>query len=283
MNKSEPTNAGQGSQPRFPLNVTRSDALTTIVPIGLIVACVVLCFVVWGQHHKHAGEAQEWNQTAVSYSNQVATLTGKLAEQVSVNTTLEKNLTATRLKASNDLTAVEATLSTTKSNLEMARDEDKAAEITIAQKDKKIADLESQNSDLDKQADDLHSSIANLEAQIQSTQKKLDADEGDKKLLMTELAHLREQKEDLEKKLTDLAFLKETVRKLKEELAVSRRLDWIRRGIYAALTEKGGERMMHPLALGPSTPNSNTLDVELHQNGGVRIDPHASADMQSAK
>jgi hypothetical protein len=99
---------------------------------------------------------------------------------------------------------------------------------------------------------------------------------------MGELARLRAQKDDLEKKLTDLAFLKETVRKLKDDLAVARRLDWIRRGIYDAFREKGAERLTHPLALS-SPASNNSLDVELRQDGGVKINSHASADLQSAK
>jgi hypothetical protein len=82
---------------------------------------------------------------------------------------------------------------------------------------------------------------------------------------------------ELEKRLTDLAFLKETVRKLKEDLAVARRLDWIRRGIYDVIAVKGGERLTHPLALGTPAP-APALEVEIQQNGAVSVTPRPAPE-----
>ena len=259
-----------------------SRALPNTVAIVFIAACLVLVFGLWDQHHKHVEQARHWDQTVASYSNQVASLDDKLAQQILVNETLETNLTSTQLKASNDLASVEATLSATSSSLEKVQAEAKAAQAAIEEKDKRIADLAGQNTELDKQSSDLRASITNLETQIASTQQKLDADEGDKQLLMAELVHLRAQRDELEKKLTDLAFLKETVRKLKEDLAVARRLDWIRRGIYDAIAVKGGERLTHPLALGTPAPNP-TLNVDIRQDGTVDITPQPSPGTPSPK
>ena len=57
---------------------------------------------------------------------------------------------------------------------------------------------------------------------------------------------------------------------MRDQLAIDRRLDWIRRGLFGAMGEKGGERLAHPL---PSVPplTNNTLNVEIRQNGGARI------------
>ncbi len=203
----------------------------------------------------------------------------RLKEQVMVNATLETNLAATQLKSSNDLAALQATLATTAANLDKSQTETRAAaaeaaaaEAAAADKDKKILALESQNSELDKQSNDLRSSLTNLEVQIQATQKKLDASEGDKKLLMEELKTLQAKKAELEAELTNLAYLKDQVKILKDQLAVDRRLDWIRRGIYDAIGQKGGERLIHPQpSLAP--PTNQALDVELRQNGGVKINP----------
>ena len=100
--------------------------------------------------------------------------------------------------------------------------------------------------ELDKESADLRSSITNLECQIAVTQKKLAASEGDRAALIKELKELQAKKDELEKRFNDLAALKEQVHKLKEELSIARRLDWIRRGIYEALNEKGGQRLMDP-------------------------------------
>jgi chromosome segregation ATPase len=249
------------------------------VAIILIIACLGLGFVLWEQSQKHADQVTKLDESINSYSNHVSNLEDKLSQQVLVNSTLETNLASTKLKASNDLAAIEATLSTTSANLEKSQSEVKAAAVAAAaaqaameEKDKKIATLENQNTELDKESSDLRGSITNLEAQIQATQKKYDAAEGDKKLLMAELTHLRAQKEELEKKLSDLAYLKETVRKMKEQLSIDRRLDWIRRGIYDAFGQKGGERLIHPILPGPPATNGS-LNVELQQGGGARIVP----------
>jgi len=237
----------------------------------------------WQQNQKHAEQTKELDKTIASYSNDVTSLDVKLKEQVMVNATLETNLAATQIKASNDLAAVHATLATTPAELEKSRADAKAAaaaaaaeaataEAAIAEKDKKILALENQNTELDKQSNDLRNSLTNLETQIQATQKKLDASEGDKKLLMEELKNLQAKKKELEDQLSNLAFLKDQVKRLKDDLAIARRLDWIRRGIYDAIGEKGGERLIHPQPSLPP-PTNPGLDVELRQNGGVKINP----------
>jgi hypothetical protein len=57
---------------------------------------------------------------------------------------------------------------------------------------------------------------------------------------------------------------------LKDQLAIDRRLDWIRRGLYDAIGVKGGERLTHPLPSVPP-PTNTPLNVEIRQNGGARI------------
>lgn len=155
----------------------------------------------------------------------------------------------------------------TSSNLEKSQADAKAA---LEEKDKKIAALESQNTELDKESNDLRASITNLETQIQSTKEKLAASDKDKESLTQQLKELMGKKAELEKELNDLAFLKEQVKKLKEDLSVARRLDMIRRGIYDAIGQKGAERLMHPPQSAPPAA-TNILDVEIRQDGGVKI------------
>jgi len=81
---------------------------------------------------------------------------------------------------------------------------------------------------------------------------------------------LQAKKDELEKKFNDLAALKEQVHILKEQLSIARRLDWIRRGIYDTMNEKGGQRLIHPVQPPPPETNSS-LKVELRQNGGVKV------------
>jgi chromosome segregation ATPase len=265
---------------------------SNVAAIILILGCLGLGATLLLQNQKHAELKKTLDQTINDYSNRVTDLDGKYSEQVLVNHILETNLAATQFKASNDLVAVHATLSNTSADLEKSRADAKAAavaaaaeaataEAAIAEKDKKILALEGQNTELDKQSNDLRNSLTNLETQIQATQKKLDASEGDKKLLMEELKTLQAKKKELEDQLSNLAFLKDQVKRLKDDLAIARRLDWIRRGIYDAIGEKGGERLIHPQPSLPP-PTNQALDVEIRQNGGVKINP-PSTNAPSAK
>lgn len=185
---------------------------------------------------------------------------------------LETNLADTRTEFSNKLTATEAALNTTAATLTKAQADSKAsaeaAAAEIAARDKKISDLEVQNQSLDKTAADLRLSITGLEDKIASTEKKLLASEGDRNFLIKELKRLQTEKADLEKKFNDLAVLRDQVRKLRDEMDLSRRLDWLRRGLYATAGSKGGERLINTTAV-PQT--NNLLNVELRQDGGVRI------------
>ena len=208
-----------------------------------------------------------------TYSNHVITLQEKLNKEVSVRTILQTNLA----KASRDLAAATANLSTSTASLQAAQDEARAAKAdaakaaaAYAEKDKKIQELEAQNAELDKKASDLTSSFANIQAQLQAAKKKLAASDGDTKFLRDELKLAEAKKEELESKLSDLAFLKEQLKTTRDNLATARRLDWIRQGLYDEVAQKAGEHMNNPPV--PGAPATNPpLVVDLHDNGGVKI------------
>jgi chromosome segregation ATPase len=257
------------------------------VAILLLLGCAALAIVLLVQSKNHADEKQKQDDTIASYSNHVTSLDSQLKEQRMVNATLETNLTTVKeilAATSNSLDSVNNTLAVVSNNLDKTAadlksvsDAKAAADAAIAEKDRKIASLENQNTELDKESADLRGEITNLASRIQTTQKKLENSEGDKRLLMDELARLRAQKEELEKKFADLAVLKAQVAKLKEELSISRRLDLIRRGLADAMAPKGGERLIHMKENFPP-PSTNGLNVELHQNGEVKINSTASPE-----
>lgn len=237
-----------------------------MISIGLGVALVML-------NQKHGVERVQAEGKIVKLSNDVVSTQSRLDEQHSVNLTLESNLVTTKVEASNKLAAVEANLAQTTADLAQAREEAKAASEAasnqMAERDKKIADLENQNQQLDKSSSDLRSAITTLETQIAVTKKKLADSEGDRDLLQKELKRLMAQKADLERKFNDLAILREQVRKLRNELAVTRRLDFIRKEIYATFNDKGAESISHPRQV--VSPTNSPLNVELRQNGSATI------------
>ena len=197
-----------------------------------------------------------------TYSNHVITLQEKLDKEGSARAILENNLT----KASNNLAAATANLSTTAASLQAAQEEATAAKAdaanaraAYAEKDKKIAELEAQNAELDKTASDLTNSFANIQTQLLAAQKKLAAsDGGNTRFLMDELKRVQAQKDELQNKLSDLAFLKQQLKTTRDNLATGRRLDWIRQGLYDSVAQKAGEHMMNPPVPGSPATNSSS-------------------------
>jgi septal ring factor EnvC (AmiA/AmiB activator) len=242
--------------------------------IVLILVAAGLGFALIVVNNKAHRENQELSDALSVQSNTVTSIKASLNEQQAVNQTLETNLAATRVDYSNKLAVSDATLRATVENLEKAKAEAKAKAdadaAEINERDKKIADVESRNLDLDKQANDLREHIAGLQTQINATQEKLANSEGDRGVLLKEMKRLQAEKTAWENRFNDLVVLQAQVRKLKNDLAEARMLDWMRRGVYANARMKGGERLITPPVNSTSEPVP-TLQVELHQGGHTNV------------
>jgi chromosome segregation ATPase len=212
-------------------------------------------------HEDMAYYSNSWSQTHAELDNYKETNL-VLFKQIGDESTHIQQL-------SNDLSQATDALNQKESALKTAMEQ-------AAKRDSQISDLESTNEALDKQALDMKATIAGLDTQIADTQKKLDASEGDKAFLEKELARLTAEKADLERKFNDLAVLRDQVRKLKEELDVSRRLEWIRDGVYARQDQKGAQGLMQTSLAGntKTIPTNNyDLNVEVKSDGSVQVIP----------
>lgn len=242
---------------------------------GVLVA--VLAALAWSVYtlretRRHMVAQQQSNEVIIAdFSNRWEATRRGLEEQKRVNEHLETNLTD-RAKQLDTLRVEIAALNT---DLARSRAETKNAQEEIAKRDSQINSLESKNVDLTKQMGDLQNSLAGLERQINETERKLAASEGNRAELLKDLKRLQEEKVSLEKQLNDLAFVRDQVRKLREELTVARRLDWIRRGIFQTSTKKGGEALAEMKFRNEVPPPlaSPDLDVELRRSGEVTISP----------
>jgi len=177
----------------------------------------------------------------------------------------------------NSFTRVSGNLSQANSSLSKTEATLKATEDEVKKRDTRIGELENQNQTLDKQAADLSTAITNLTVEIAETQRKLFASEGDKAFLQKELKRLMQEKAELERQFNDLTVLRAQVSKLKKELSIARRIEWIRRGLFAGAEEKGAQRLMRgggpaPRSVEPPTPTYD-LNVEVTADGGVRVIP----------
>lgn len=242
----------------------------------LIVICVGLTVALIVTQTQSAREQQTSLESIVTFSNKLDKTTYDLTEQRQVNTLLTNELDASRAQSaslSNQLTQVSDNLAKTEATMKEE----------IARRDTKIADLENQNQALDQRAVDLSSAITNLTSQIEDTQKKLAASEGDKAFLEKELQRLMAEKAELERQFNDLTVLRAQVAKLKEELNIQRRLDWIRQGIFARAEKKGAEQLIErtPPTVASAAPASSAgksqptfdLNVEVGADGSVRVIP----------
>jgi septal ring factor EnvC (AmiA/AmiB activator) len=122
-------------------------------------------------------------------------------------------------------------------------------------------------------AANLSSSITNLTGQIAETQRKLDASEGDKAFLEGELKRLMAEKAELERQFNDLAEVRKQVAKLREELNVSRRLEWIRKGLFPDDQVKGATLLIQKAPVPDANTNRYDLNVEVNADGSVRVLP----------
>lgn len=254
-------------------------AAILVVAVGALVWAIVS---LRDARREMAAQQQSNEVVILDFSNRWATTRLTLDEQKRINEALETNLVG-RVRQLEGLQGNIASLST---DLAKARAETKTAQEEIAKREQQINALESRSVDLMKQMGDLQSDIAGLEKLIAETERKLSASEGNRQELLKELKRLQDEKIGLEKQLNDLAFLRDQVRKLKEELTIARRLDWIRRGLYSTTPKKGAEALT-TLRSGPREPaaaagtaagtSAPGLDVELRRSGEVKVQPATNA------
>ena len=71
------------------------------------------------------------------------------------------------------------------------------------------------------------------------------------------------------------ALLRTQVARLKDELSVAKRLQWIRRGIYGTEIKKGAQILMQGITARTTRTNYN-LNVELKQDGTATVVPSST-------
>jgi chromosome segregation ATPase len=241
--------------------------VVVLVCLGLVIALITI--------KKQASDLAAKDTEKISYlSNQWSTTTEQLEAQKQVSAQWEKDM-ATKTKefneTSNALAQTSSVLAQTKADLETSQKE-------VAKRDSKITELETENQQLDKQAVDLSNAITNLTSQISDTEKKLAASEGDKAYLIKELDRLKAEKAELERQFNDLTVLRAQVAKLKEELNIARRLEWIRQGLFARADQKGAQALMQgagaqPVVQAKATKPAYDLNVEVSADGSVKVIP----------
>jgi dynactin complex subunit len=237
-------------------------ARTGVVILVVICVGVVIAFLA---EKEHADNQQKQNAYAISdFSNQLASANLNLDGLRQVNLILTNDLVAaqqTLTVLSNQYVATSASLSNTTTALKTAQDQ--------------IADLESQNQVLDQQVVNMTNTIENLSAQITATQMKLVESETNNGFLENELKRQVAEKAELERKFNDLSAVRAQTRKLRNDLLIARRLEWMRAGTDPTQQHKGAQLLM---ARAPTTnravgPAHYDLNVEVNSDGSVQVIP----------
>ena len=218
-----------------------------------------------GRGEKSADHQQTTaTDTIFDFSNQLTTASASLDELRQVNLMLTNDLDASRqtlTTLSNQYVATSTSLSNTTVALKTAQDQ--------------IAELETQNQELDQRVADMTNTIDNLSTQISETQMKLVETETNNTFLESELKQQVAQRADLERKFNNLTQVRAQVRKLRDDLLVARRLQWMREGTDPGQQHKGAELLM---ARGAVTnrivgPAHYDLNVEVSSDGSVQVVP----------
>jgi septal ring factor EnvC (AmiA/AmiB activator) len=255
-----------------------------ITVVILVLISLGLCVALIARHNKAVREKTDDETRIGSLSNNVVKTSSHLEEQRQVNMALEKDLqnrVTELIGTSNILTKVSTTLEKTVADAKLAEvtaktELDKRA-AELEKKDKQINELETQRDDLTKKMLALNTSIGSKEKQIADTEKRLADSKGENKFLIEELKRLKTEKAELERQFNDLALLREQVSKLKEEMAIIRRLEFIRLGLFGVSPKGGATALMTRTTPDTGTGTNFNLNVEIKQDGGSKVVPPVPA------
>jgi len=231
--------------------------ILVVVCVGLVVALVA------GKKRADVQQKKDAD-TILDFSNQLTIANTGLDDLRQVNLALTNDLDAARqtlATLSNQYVAASTSLSNTTTALKTAQDQ--------------IADLEAQNQALDQQVTGMTNTIANLSRQIAETQMRLVESDTNNTFLENELKRQVAEKAELERKFNNLSQVRAQVRKLRDDLLIARRLQWMREGTDPNQQRKGAQVLM---ARGSVTnrmvgPAHYDLNVEVSSDGSVQVVP----------
>lgn len=239
-----------------------------IIAVFLLVVSIVLAVFLLNTKKAATAVEKEAAANLASLSNTLHATTARLEEQRKVNQSLETNLTQ-RIRdlgsLSNRWTQLRLDL------IKIQNDSQKAAESAaseIQDREAQIGELEKERQQLGERVDEMAAFLDKLSDDIRETERKLAASEGDREFLQDELRRLMTEKAELERRLTDIVFLRDQVRKLREELATTRRFDFWRPGFFT--DRKGATLQRDNIQTYEGTPSpDSSLNVELSPDGAV--------------
>ena len=268
----------------------------------LAVACIGLgiAFFSVSSAKKQADEQHVADVSSINvFSNQLAATSKHVDDLNQVNLTLSNDLLSAQQQVtsggeqltqlSNSLTAASAALVDAKASLSETKTSLASAQEQVVKLNIHITDLDARNKALDDQVDSMSNELAQLTAQIEDTKSQLASTKNqltDTKsqladsqtnaaFLDRELQKQLAQKVELEHKFNDIVALRAQVKKIQDEMFVTRRLQLMK---YDTGGKKGAELLVqHNWPAKPSVskqqPVNYDLNVEVGSDGSVRVIP----------
>lgn len=242
----------------------------------LVIVCLALGVGLVTAQRQHAREKKERDDQIALQARNLETAHKELEDQKQENLVLESNFRSRGedLKSlSNNLSKVIADLEKSDAQAKATAEQLRSAQADLVKKDQKIGELEGERLQLGKQMDQLTNSIGDLNKQIAATERRLTTAQGEKDFLLKELNRMRAEKAELERQFNDLAVLRAQVGKLKEELAIARRLEFIRLNLFGVTAKGGAEKLMTPPKTQVTSASGTNFDlnVEVREKGPARV------------
>ena len=133
-----------------------------------------------------------------------------------------------------------------------------------------LREAQSKNRDYDSQIAALNDQMALKDRAIEDISRRLETSEGDREFLLKDRDRLIADKAELEKQFKDIVAIRKKVQQLQVELMASKKLEWLRKGIYGSAREKGGAKLKTLQKGGAGNPD---LKVEVRRDGTVKVTP----------
>jgi chromosome segregation ATPase len=236
----------------------------------LAVACGGMMVALFAMKQLADERVKKDTEVLLGFSNQLVMARASLDELGQVNLRLTSDLAARRQEMqlfSNQLTETSGALAATRASLQSAREQ-------IAGLNLRLAGLTTQNQVLDQRAGAVSGAINALNAQIADTRQRIAESETNNTFLEKELQRQTAARTELEGKLNSLTAMRAQLKKLKEDLLVARRLQWMQAGTDPASPQiKGGQLQMQRAAPALARMARYDLNVEVGSDGAIRVMP----------
>ncbi len=242
---------------------------TTLGIIILALACGGMVIALFAMKQAADERFKKDTDAILDFSNQLVTAQASMDELGQVNLRLTNDLASSHqetLVFSNQFTEISGALTTAKSSLQDAQDQ-------ITNLNQRISGLTTQNQVLDQRAAALSSAITGLDEQIAETRRQLADSETNNTFLEKELQQQTAARAELEGKFNNLTVVRAQAKKLKEDLFVSRRLQWAQAGTDPSMQQRGGQLLVQRAAPVPVRPPHYDLTVEVSSDGAIRVFP----------